>query len=96
MDEGKEKGKYVGELPVDLDEDLSRSGCGHIDLLNRSFRGLAIADFDGGLLLLGNVDRGHCCLSGRCASWGGQSRESADSAESALMESQLDKNLLEQ
>ncbi len=54
------------ELPVDLDEDLSRSGCGHIDLLNRSFGGLAVADFHGGLLLLGNVHCGHCCLSGRC------------------------------
>jgi hypothetical protein len=59
-------------------------------LLNGSFGGLAVADFDGGLLVLGDVDGGHCNSRSSCLGWW---EWWIGSAESALMENQQNKNL---
>jgi hypothetical protein len=77
-------------LPVDFDEDLARAWGGHVDLLDGSFGGLAVADFDGGLLVLGDVDGGHCNSRSSCFGWW---EWWIGSAESALMENQQNKIL---
>lgn len=46
-------------IPVDLDEHLSRSRCGNVDLLDWSLCILPTAHLDGGFLLSGNVDGSH-------------------------------------